>query len=186
MAISRDDAEALLQKYVKGSYLRKHSIAAGLIMERLAGEFGENKDKWYIVGILHDLDFELVNEDPKRHCIETERILSENGMEQKQIYAIKAHNGENLGISRAALLDHALAAAETVTGLIFASALVMPDKKLSSIKEKSLRKKFRSKSFAAKVNRDIIREIEQTDIELNRFLSMALETMQANIMLEDK
>ncbi len=186
MAISRDKAEALLQKYVKGSYLKKHSMAAGLIMEQLAGEFGENKDQWYVMGILHDLDYELVNEDPKRHGIETAQILTENGMQQNQIDSIKAHNGENLGISRTTLLDHALAAAETVTGLIFASALVMPDKKIASIKEKSLKKKFKSKSFAAKVDRDIIKEISQTGIELNKFLSMALEVMKSNKILEDQ
>ncbi|HDH10466.1 MAG TPA: HD domain-containing protein [Deltaproteobacteria bacterium] len=180
MEISRADALELMKKYIKGDYLTKHSMASGLIMERLAGRFKENRDQWYIAGILHDIDYELVNEDPKRHGLEAERILSENGIDKRYIEAIKAHNGENLGIERTTLLSHVLAASETSTGLIFASALMMPDKRISSIKDKSLKKKFKSKSFAAKVNRDTIKEIEKADIELYEFLSIALEVMKQN------
>ncbi|NOZ83238.1 MAG: HD domain-containing protein [Epsilonproteobacteria bacterium] len=180
MGISRADALELMKKYIKSDYLTKHSMASGLIMERLAERFKENKDQWYIAGILHDIDYELVNEDPKRHGLEAERILSENGIDERYIEAIKAHNGENLGIERTTLLSHVLAASETSTGLIFASALMMPDKRISSIKDKSLKKKFKSKSFAAKVNRDTIKEIEKADIELYEFLSIALEVMKQN------
>jgi len=180
MNISRDYATGLLKKYVKGDYLRKHSLASGLIMERLAKRFGENSDQWYITGILHDIDYELVNEDPKQHGVKASEILAEEGFEEDYIKAIKAHNGENLGITRERAIEHALAASETVTGLIFASALMMPDKKIASIKDKSLKKKFKSKSFAAKVNRDTIREIEKTGIELSEFLSLALEVMKQN------
>ncbi len=180
MGISRTDASELLKKYVKSDYLTKHSIASGLIMEHLAERFKENRDQWYIAGVLHDIDFELVNEDPKRHGLEAERILSENGVDKRYIEAIKAHNGENLGIERTTLLSHVLAASETVTGLIFANALMMPDKRISSIKDKSLKKKFKSKSFAAKVNRNTIKEIEKADIELYEFLSIALEVMKQN------
>ena len=114
----------------------------------------------------------------KRHAVEAEPLLKEHNVDEDIIEAIKLHNEDATDIKRSKTLHHALAASETITGLITATALVYPDKKLSSVKVKSITKRMKEKAFAASVDRDIIRECEIIGIPLNEFAELSLKAMQ--------
>ena len=128
--------------------------------------------------LLHDLDVEITNADLNVHCLETEKILKDLDYDTEIITAIKMHNEVASKQKRSTVFEHALAAGETITGLIIATALVYPDKKLASVKPKSVIKRMKEKAFAAKVNRDIIRECELINIPLPEFVNLCLEAMQ--------
>jgi len=111
--------------------------------------------------------------------MEAVRILEENEVEPEIVQAVKLHNELACGEKRSAVFHHALAAGETITGLIIATALVYPDQKLASVKSKSIVKRMKEKAFAASVNRDIIRECEVIGIPLPEFAEIALRAMQS-------
>ena len=176
--MNRDKALELLNEYVKNPNMLKHSLATEAVMRALARHFGEDEDKWGVAGLLHDLDAELTNNDPKRHALETVKILKDTGIDEKILEAIEMHNAEALGKTRAEMFHHALAAGETITGLITATALVYPDKKLENVKVKSITKRMKEKAFAASVNRETILECEKINIPLNSFAEMSLNAMK--------
>lgn len=178
IGISRVEAIEILHKYIKNSNMRKHCIASEAVMRALAIHFGEDPDEWGIVGLLHDIDVELVNADLNVHGLEAEKILSEIGLRADLIEAIKLHNEKATGIKRFKRLHHALAAAETITGLIIATTLVYPDKKLASVKAKSITKRMKEKAFAASVSRENIKECEKIDIPVSDFARISLQAMQ--------
>lgn len=156
----------------------KHSLASEAVMRALAEKFGEDKMRWGTAGLLHDLDVEMTDADPRRHGLETAALLKDHDIDQEIIDAIEMHNEEATGKKRETLMQHALAAGETITGLITATALVYPDKKLSSVKTKSITKRMKEKAFAASVNRDTIRECEKIDIPLKEFAEISLNAMR--------
>ena len=147
-------------------------------MRDLAIELNEDIEKWGIAGLLHDLDFETTKDAPSTHTLVSSKILEAHGIDDEIIKSIKSHNAEALGLSRESRLDFALAAAETVTGLIIATALVYPDKKLKSVKIKSILKRMKEKAFAKSVNREIIKECEHLGIPLDKFIEISLKAMQ--------
>lgn len=172
------DAEDLLKKYVKDPKMLYHSYASAAVMEALAERLGKDKEKWGVTGMLHDIDSEITEKDPKRHALEAENILKEYHLDEEMIDAIKMHNEEATGKERTTTFQHALAAGETITGLIYATALVYPDKKIASVKPKSIRKRMKEKAFAASVNRDTIRECEEAGIPLDEFIEISLNAMK--------
>jgi len=176
--ISREDALLLLKEYIRNENLIKHCLATEAVMMALADRLGEDREKWGLTGLLHDLDVDLVDSDLSIHTFETEKILQEKGVEEEIIRAIKMHNEEASGEKRSEKYHHALAAGETITGLVIATALVYPDKKLASVKPKSVRKRFKEKAFARGADREIIRECEQTGLEVNEFCDLALAAMK--------
>jgi len=176
--ITRDEALQLMKEYLKKDALRKHSLATEIIMRRIAHRRGENEDLWGIAGLLHDLDFEETKDDMPQHTLKTEAILREKGVSREIIEAIKGHNAENLGYQREKLIDHALTAAECITGMVIATALVYPDKKLASVKPQSILKRMKQKEFARNVNRDYIRECEKIGIPLEEFAELSLNAMR--------
>ncbi|MBN1380647.1 MAG: HDIG domain-containing protein [Deltaproteobacteria bacterium] len=178
MSITRDEAVALLEQYIKNEKMRDHCYATEAVMRALARRLGRDEDKWGIAGLLHDLDAELVNADLNVHGLETARILEEKGIDPDMIDAIKMHNEQASGAPRSLEFHHALAAGETVTGLIIATTLVYPDKKLSGVKTKSVTKRMKEKAFAASVNREIIRECEKIGLPLDEFVTICLEAMR--------
>jgi len=178
IGITREEALALLKEYIKNENLVKHCLASEAIMRALARKLGHDEELWGIAGLLHDLDFEETKEATSRHGVKTAQILKERGVCAEIIEAIKAHNAEGLGLERRSDFDHALAAAETVTGLIVATALVYPDKKLASVKVRSITKRMKKKDFARAVNREIIMECEQFGLSLDEFVGIGLEAMQ--------
>lgn len=176
--ITRHDALALVKQHVKSPNMLNHCLAAEAVMRSLAGHVGEDPDKWGLAGLLHDLDAES-HTDLHVHTRETARILAEEGVDAEIIEAIRLHNEQaHPGERRRTQFQHLLAAGETITGLIVATALVYPDKKLTSVKPKSVRKRIKEKAFAAGANRDIIRECELGGIPLADFCDISLLAMQ--------
>ncbi len=175
---TRDDAYKLLREHVKTDYMIKHSVATEAIMKGLAKKLNQNEEKWGMAGLLHDLDFEETGEDLKKHTLVTEDILNGMGMDSEIIYAIKAHNAEGIGVERKSVFDYALTCAETVTGLIVATALVLPDKKLSSVTAEAVIKKMKKKDFARKVSRERIKDCEGAGLKLEEFMAIAVESMK--------
>ena len=176
---SRDQALDLLHRHIKNPNMIKHCLASEAVLGALADRLGEDREMWSLAGLLHDLDVELTQADLAVHGIEAVRILEENGVGPEIIQAVRLHNEQACGEKRSAVFHHALAAGETITGLIIATALVYPDKKLASVKSKSIVKRMKEKAFAASVNRDIILECERLPIPLPEFAEIALRAMQS-------
>lgn len=176
--INREQALALVGEYIQNRNLIKHCLATEAVMTALAERLGEDKEKWGLAGLLHDLDVELVESDLTRHTLETERILLEKGVDEEIIAAVKMHNETAHGMKRSERFHHALAAGETITGLIIATTLVYPDKKIASVKPKSIKKRMKEKAFAAGVNREIIMECEALGMDLDEFSRVCLGAMQ--------
>ena len=139
---------------------------------------GEDADRWGLTGLLHDIDVEVTGADPKVHALKAEELLADFGFDREMIDAIRMHNDEATGRPRTTLFQHALAAGETITGLIYATTLVYPDKKIASVKYKSVRKRMKEKAFAASVNREHILECEKIGIPLDQFIELSVDAMK--------
>lgn len=176
--ISQEEAREIFQDCVKAETLAKHCLATEAIMKALAKRLGKDESLWGIAGLLHDLDFEETKEDPSAHTLKSAQILYQKGVNGIIIQAIKAHNAEALGIQKAQPIEFALSAAENLTGLIVATALVYPDKRLASVKASSVIKRMKEKAFAKNVSRDVIMECEKIGLSLNEFVEISLKAMQ--------
>jgi putative nucleotidyltransferase with HDIG domain len=176
--ISREQALDLLNRYIQNPNMIKHCLASEAVLGALADRLGEDREQWALAGLLHDLDVELTNADLAVHGLESVRILQDQGVDPVIVEAIKLHNEQACGEKRCERLHHALAAGETITGLITATALVQPEKRLAGVKPKSVVKRMKEKAFAASVNRDIIRECELIGIPLAEFAEIAVGAMQ--------
>ncbi|MCX8059198.1 MAG: lysine--tRNA ligase [Spirochaetes bacterium] len=175
--LSKEDALKIMKEYLKKEHMIKHSLASAKVMEGLAEYFGEDKDKWYILGLLHDIDYELTENEPEKHGILTKELLLKYNIPEDIIRIIQSHN-EMTGVRRELKIDYALAAAETITGLIVATALVYPDKKLESVSVDSVLKRMKKKDFARNVSRETIMEIEKAGLNLEKFIEIALNSMK--------
>lgn len=168
----------LFHGHVKGENLRKHCLATEAVMRALAAHLEEPVELWGIAGLLHDLDFEETADRPGTHGLKTAAVLEGTDVPAEVIAAIKAHNAEGLGLQRKTKLDFALTCAESITGLIVATALVYPDKRLASVKPKSILKRMKEKDFARGVDRDLIRLCEEIQVPLGDFAALSLQAMQ--------
>lgn len=177
--IEREQAWLLLQEHVKSVNMLRHCRASEVVLGAVAVRLGEDREKWAIAGLLHDIDVEITNADLSRHALAAVPILQQNGVHPEVIEAIRLHNEQASGDRRSSVFHHALAAGETITGLIMATAMVYPDRKLASVKSKSVTKRMKEKAFAASVDRDIIRECEVIGIPLPEFAEISLQAMQA-------
>jgi len=131
--MDREKAIELLGTYIKNERMKNHCYASEAVLRALAEKLGRDPDQWGLAGFLHDIDVEITDADPKRHGLEGLPILGEAGMDAESIEAIKLHNEEASGIPRSKEFHYALAAGETITGLILATTLVYPDKKLARV-----------------------------------------------------
>jgi len=178
MELNREKALARLREHVKNEKTIVHCLASEAVMRSLAVRLGEDEDRWGLTGLLHDIDVEVTNADPKVHALKAEELLADFGFDEEMIDAIRMHNDEATGLSRSTRFQHALAAGETITGLIYATTLVYPDKKIESVKYKSIRKRMKEKAFAASVNRDHIMECELIGIPLDEFIQLSVDAMR--------
>jgi putative nucleotidyltransferase with HDIG domain len=176
--MNRDEAEELLKRYVKNERMLDHSFAAEAVLRALARRLGRDEEKWGLAALLHDIDIEVVGGDLSRHGREAVSILTESGIDPEIVDAVKMHNEAVSGTARHTEFQHALAAGETVTGLIVATALVYPERKIASVKVKSITKRMKERAFAASVNRETIRECEKIGLPLDEFVGIALSAMQ--------
>ena len=174
---TRDDALLLVRQYVSKENNVKHMIAVGAAMSSTATRLGQNVTRWELVGILHDIDFEVCTgiED---HTLKAREML-DGKVDQELIEAIMAHNHEHTGVQPDTVMKKALIACDAVSGLITACALVLPTKKLADVRTESLVKKFGSKDFAKGVSREKIMVCEQIGIPRDEFLAVCLEGMRA-------
>lgn len=175
--INRSEALVLHREYVQTENMFRHCLATEAVMKALAARLGEDEEKWALAGLLHDLDAEI-RPDLSEHTLEAEQILSRRGVDPEIVDAIRMHNEAAHGARRSTRFQHALAAGETITGLITATAMVYPDKRLASVKAKSVTKRMKEPRFAAGANRDIIRECEQIGLGLDEFCEICLSAMQ--------
>ncbi len=184
IGINKQQADELIGKYITHPITKLHLIESEAIMKALARHFGEDEEKWGIIGLLHDIDWDLTKDNTLEHCKKAVEILKDAGATDFLIETIISHGYGNPHCGapqdkiRNTKLQYSLAVAETLTGLIIASALVQPDKKLVSVTPESLKKKFKSKSFAAGCDRNIILECEKAGIPLDAFLKLGLEALQ--------
>lgn len=177
---SRDQAVDLLHEHLKGDYVLRHSRATEAILRQMAPRFGGDPDLWGITGLLHDLDLELVGEDQHRHGRETVHILSGRfDFPTEGLEAILAHNGDVLGIPCRSMLDHALTAGESITGMVFAMALILPSKRLMDVNPKSVAKRIKEPRFAANVSRERISHHEALGLTQLEFCALAVQAMQS-------
>lgn len=175
--ISRENAYKLLNQHIQNVNMIKHSVASEAVLRAIAVKMDQNPDEWGMAGLLHDIDVEITNADPYKHGPYAAGML-EGLLSPEAIDAIVMHNEVPTGKERTTVFQHALAAGETITGLIMATAMVYPDKKLASVKTKSITKRMKEKAFAASVNRETILECELIGIPINDFAEMALTAMQ--------
>ena len=175
--ISRDEAVNLLEKQITSENMRKHCYASEAVMRAIARRLGQNEEEWGLAGLLHDIDVEITGADPYTHGPYAERLLK-GLVTDEMIDAIVMHNEVATGKQRYTEFQHALAAGETITGMITATALVYPDKKLSSVKPKSVTKRMNQRAFAASVKRENIMECEKIGIPLDEFATLSLSAMQ--------
>ncbi len=165
----------LLKKYVKDEKLIKHCIATAAIMRNVARELKEDEDLWWKIGILHDIDYEIVEGDMKKHGIVSAEILKKEGYEDDIVEVVKRHNHMIFGDYEKPV-EIALQAADSISGLIIACALVKKGR-ISDVTVKTVKKKFKEKSFAAGCDRGRIRLIEKL-MPLERFYEVSIKALQ--------
>ncbi|MDM8527909.1 HDIG domain-containing protein [Anaerolineales bacterium HSG24] len=178
--MNREQAWELVCHYTKSPHLRRHMLAVEAAMRAYARSLGEDEDIWGVVGLLHDFDYERYPDVSQNgHPNTGAPILREQGADEVIIRAILSHATEVTGVERQSLMEHTLYAVDELTGLIIAVALVRPSKDIRDVKLKSVRKKWKTKSFAPGVHRE---EIEQgaaaLNIELSQHIEMVLQAMQ--------
>lgn len=175
--VSRDEALELLRRYVLNDRNFKHSLAVEAIMRYLARRLGEDEELWGITGLLHDLDYELVGKDLSRHGLLTVEMLKDL-LPVEALEAIASHN-ELTGRTSELKLSYALKMSDQIAGLIIATVLVMPNKKLDEVRVNSLLKKFKQKDFARSVDRDRILLCVKLGLSLEEFASISLEALKS-------
>lgn len=178
--ISREDAMSLLKKYNKNSFHIQHALTVEGVMKWYANELGyaDEADFWGIVGLLHDIDFEMW---PDRHCIKAPELLREGGAGEDIIHAVCSHGyGITVDIKPEHIMEKVLFATDELTGLIWAAALIRSSKSTKDMELKSLKKKFKSAAFAAGCSRDIIRKgAEMLGWELDELLQKTIYAMRS-------
>lgn len=175
--MERERALELLKENLHNENLFHHSLAVEAIMRGLAEYLHEDVEKFGLTGLLHDLDYDETGDDPHRHSLLAAEMLEQEGLPEDIVYAVKVHN-EIHGLERKSTLDKALYAADPVSGFITAAALVRPDKKLTEVQMKSLKKRFKEKAFARGASREQMLTCSELGLERDEFLSIALESMK--------
>ena len=185
--ITRNEAFALLKKYNKEPFHIQHALTVEAVMKWYAKELGyeEDTEYWGIIGLLHDIDFELY---PEEHCLKAPELLREVGVGEDVIHSVVSHGygitvgcGATIAVEPVHEMEKVLFAADELTGLIWAAALMRPSKRTKDMDLKSLKKKYKSKGFAAGCSREVIqRGADQLGWDLAKLLTMTLEAMAAS------
>ena len=183
--ITRDEAFTLLKKYNKDPFHIQHALTVEAVMKWYANElgYGEDAEYWGIVGLLHDIDFELY---PEEHCLKAPEMLREAGVGEDVIHSVVSHGygitvgcGATIDVAPEHEMEKVLFAADELTGLIWAAALMRPSKSTKDMELKSLKKKFKDKRFAAGCSRETIQQgAQMLGWELDYLLEETLKAMQ--------
>lgn len=174
---NREEAYELLKEYNKDESLIKHALSVEAVMLHFAELFKEDKEKWRIIGLVHDLDYELY---PEEHCKKTKEILENRNWPQDYIRAIQSHGWKLCtDVEPIEKMEKVLYTTDELTGLIAATALVRPSKSILDMKVKSVKKKWNQKSFAAGVNREVIENgANMLGMELTKVIEETIKAMQ--------
>ncbi len=179
LPISREQAWELVKKYNTHQKDLTHYLESEAVMKELAKHLKEDEVYWGMLGLVHDVDWGITKENTENHLTKAPEILKDAGFDEEFINIVISH-GYGFDVAglkdkkRTEKIQYALAASETITGLIHAYAL-MRGKRISDMQSKGLKKKFKDKTFATKVNREIIKECEQLGLDLNEFFEIAIE-----------
>lgn len=179
MSFPRERAWEIVKEFVQSENLRAHMLAVEAAMRRYAEKYNANVEEWGVVGLLHDFDWEI-HPTLEEHPVKGASILRERGVPEDMVQTILSH-ARHTGIARETIRDKVLFAVDELTGLISAVALVRPSKDIADVKVKSIKKKWKDKSFAAGVNRDdVIEGCEELEVDLwLEHVPLVLEAMQA-------
>jgi len=174
---TREEAYQLLTEYNKSDSLIKHALAVEGVMRYFARKRGEDEEKWGVIGLVHDLDYEQF---PEEHCRKSEEILKEKGWPEEYIRAVVSHGwGLCSEVEPQTELEKVLYAIDELTGLVVTTALVRPSKSVMDVKVKSVKKKWNDKRFAAGVDRSIIEKgAEMLGIDLSDLIADTIAGMQ--------
>lgn len=175
--LSQQKAIDMVKEEVSTENLRKHMYAVSAIMERLAGEFDGDEDKWELVGLLHDIDYEETKETPEKHALKSAEML-EDKLPEDCLRAVKAHNSMHTDVEPKSRMSKSLIAADAISGLIVATALVMPNSTLDEVRVESVMKKVDDSSFAKNIDRDRIQYCEKVGLDQEEFIGLSLEAMK--------
>jgi len=176
---NREDALKLLKEYNKSEALVQHGLQVEACMKYFAKNEKEDEEKWAIVGLLHDLDYEMF---PEQHCFKSAEIMKDAGYSDEIIRAIMSHAyGICTDIEPKSLMEKTLYAVDELSGLVNACVLVRPSKSIEDLGVKSVKKKFKSKSFAAGVDREVVkRGANMLGLELDELIAKVIEAMRVN------
>ena len=175
--MNRVEALDSIKANVENENLIKHMLATEAIMCALARRFNESENEWGLAGLLHDIDVELTDGDMTSHGKLGADLAKDLGASEAVAHAILCHN-ERHGIPCETMMDKALFCADPLTGLVTAAVLVRPEKKIANLEAKSVRKRFKEKSFAAGANREQIAKCSEIGLELDEFIGIGVEAMQ--------
>lgn len=174
---NREDAYKLLTKYTETDSLIKHALSVEAVMAHFAEIYGEDVEKWRVVGLIHDVDFEKY---PEQHCVMTKKILEEEGWPEDYIRAVLSHGyGLCTDVEPIENIEKVIYTIDELTGLVAATALMRPSKSIMDMEAKSVKKKWGQKSFAAGVNRDVIQSgVDMLGMELNEVIAETINGMR--------
>jgi putative nucleotidyltransferase with HDIG domain len=173
--INRDESIDLVKQNVKNKNLVNHMVGVGSIMKGLAEHLGEDVGLWEVVGILHDVDYETFGEDFANHGAKSAEMVKDL-LPDDAIYAIRSHNPLT-GSEAESKFDISLLAADAISGLIVANALVRPNR-MDGMKAKSIKKRMKDKSFARQVSRENVMRCEELGMEFSEFATIAIKAME--------
>jgi putative nucleotidyltransferase with HDIG domain len=179
--IGREKALEIVRAHVKRDNLVKHILAVEAIMRGMAKEIGEDVELWGLAGLLHDVDFDETYDNPARHGMRSIEILNAEAsgeVPDEVLKAIKAHNPEHTGVQPETKMEYALLAADAVSGLIIAMALIIPSKKLADVKPENVPRRYKEKDFARNCNRANMLLCEKAGLAKERFFEIALKSLQ--------
>ncbi|MDO9100535.1 MAG: HD domain-containing protein [Caldisericota bacterium] len=175
--MNRDELYRIVVERSPSQNLTNHMLAVEAIMRTLAEHFHEDADKWGIAGLVHDIDYVETKDTPNLHSIVGSEQLHMMGLSEDICYAVRVHN-ERHRLPRKSMMDKALYAADPISGLIVACALVRPEKRLDLVDTDFVMLRFKEKRFAAGANRDQILSCQELGIDLYRFVSLCLTAMK--------
>jgi len=172
--MEREQAEKLLFEHLKNRNLRRHCLATEAVMAALAERLGQDRKSWALAGLLHDIDYEQTKETPDRHALVGAEILRKHGLPEDIVNAVLAHNFRK---EPEGLMENAIVCADAVTGLIVASALIRPEKKISALTADFVARKMKEPSFARGADRSKIAYYEKLGLTKEEFLEIAIKAM---------
>jgi putative nucleotidyltransferase with HDIG domain len=176
-APTRDEALALLKEFNRSEGLLRHALAVEAVMRYIGRKRGQESEKWGVIGLVHDLDYEQF---PAEHCRKTEEILRERGWPEEYVRAVVSHGwGVCSDVEPRTDLEKVLYAIDELTGLVVAAALVRPSKSVLDLEARSVKKKWKDKAFAAGVDREVIRKgAEMLGVDLDALITDVIMGMR--------